>query len=83
MTHRDEYIVGITRRLDTMQERFGAVERLRKQGRNIEESVVTDLQVTYERGLEYLETLKAFPEYKAYRVWYQRYLTVVIHYESL
>jgi hypothetical protein len=74
---KDEYINGVMKRLDGLQERISTINRL--QLKTHEPKILDDLLTlykTYEIGLGHLQKLNAKEEYRAYKVWYQRHLNV-------
>lgn len=71
---RNEYITGITKRLDTAQMQLGTIERVKRQGKTIDESLTDTWRATYEVGLKHLNKLGATEEHRAYTAWYERYL---------
>lgn len=74
MKSRDEYLIGITKRLDGVQERLGTLSRLVAKGQPVHQKYVDELENVYTLGLQHLRTLKATEELRAYTTWYARYL---------
>lgn len=71
---REEYLSGITGRLNNTQIRLGTIDRLVRKGQPIDAKIIENLEETYKLGLKHLKTLGAIEEHRTYDVWYQRRL---------